>query len=176
MEKRLVKYGMVPVEFTVKNGHIMVNATQMAKIFNKKVEAFIRNDNTEDFICACLKSENSRFLAIKSETELIVSKQKSGTWMHRILALKFAAWLDSDFEVWVYTTIEDILFGRYRELEDSLRQSAMRKNKIDVLKNELRHDEKFRELERLELEERQAAHRRGRVNRNQLELFKEELH
>jgi phosphatidylserine/phosphatidylglycerophosphate/cardiolipin synthase-like enzyme len=52
-----------------KENNMMVNATEMAK------------------------SGNSRFL----EEDLIVSKQKSGTWMHRILALKFAAWLNPEF-------------------------------------------------------------------------------
>jgi hypothetical protein len=39
--------------------------------------------------------------------------------MHRLLALKFAAWLHPEFEVWVYTTIEHLLFGRYIKLEQS---------------------------------------------------------
>jgi hypothetical protein len=39
--------------------------------------------------------------------------------MHRILALKFAAWLDPYFEVWVYTTIDKIIFGNYREIKEA---------------------------------------------------------
>jgi hypothetical protein len=34
------------------------------------------------------------FLQLKSIDDLIVSRQKSGTWMHRVLAIKFAAWLN----------------------------------------------------------------------------------
>ena len=42
--------------------NVKVNATEMGKIFGKKVEAFMRNEDTQNFIQACLKSENSRFL------------------------------------------------------------------------------------------------------------------
>ena len=39
--------------------------------------------------------------------------------MHRVLALKFAAWLDPKFEVWVFSTIDRILLGHYRELKEA---------------------------------------------------------
>ena len=92
--------------------------------------------------------------------------------MHRILALKFAAWLSPAFELWVYSTIDDLLFGRLRKTEESLRQSAARKNRIEELRAELLKDERYFEIERLELEERQAAYSRGKNNRNQLDLFR----
>ena len=43
--------------------------------------------------------------------------------MHRILALKFAAWLNSDFELWVYSTIEQLMFGKYVEREKSFERT-----------------------------------------------------
>lgn len=114
--------------------NVMVNATQMAKIFNRKVEAFVRNDDTKRFINSCLKSENSRFLGIENESDLINSKQKSGTWMHRVLALKFAAWLNPDFELWVYCTVDKILFGDYK----CLKQISQKKNVIKIQLDEKR--------------------------------------
>lgn len=101
------------------NENVMVNATQMAKIFGKDVFQFTRIDDTKSFISACLKPQNCGLLGIKTEEDLIISKQKSGTWMHRILALKFAAWLNPDFEVWVYRTIDTILFSNYREMQEA---------------------------------------------------------
>ena len=44
--------------------------------------------------------------------------------MHRILALKFASWLNPDFEIWVYSTIDKILFGSYAEDEKNLKEIA----------------------------------------------------
>lgn len=174
MDGEIVKFEFnnQEVDFEQNNQNLMVNATQMAKIFGKDVFQFTRIDGTKSFISSCLKPQNCGLLGVNSEEDLIISTQKSGTWMHRVLALKFAAWLDPDFEVWIYTTIDELLFGRYRRMEESLRLSAIRKNRIDELRNDLRNEDKYTELERLELEERQSAIRRGRENRNQLDLFR----
>lgn len=95
---------------------VMMNATEMAKIFGKGVHAFMRNKNTQKFIETCLRSEFANDLKIKSINDLVVSKQKTGTRMHRILALKFAAWLDPghSFELWVYSMLEEIRVETYQ--------------------------------------------------------------
>ena len=77
------------------------------------------NDGTKAFIKACLKNGKSRFFNVEKEDDLVISRQKTGTWMHRVLALKFAAWLNPEFEVWVYCTIENLLFERYIKIEQS---------------------------------------------------------
>lgn len=155
-----------------KSSNVKVNATQMAKIYDKQVIAFLRNDDAKNFILECLKSENSHFLGVEKESDLYDSKQKSGTWMHRVLALKFAAWLNPAFELWVYKTIDFILFDYYKRLEESLKESAKRKNRIDELKAKLLEDPEFAELEQLELTEKQASYARSKQNRNQLEMFR----
>jgi hypothetical protein len=172
MTTQILKYNDQEVEFEFNDTNVMVNATQMAKIFGKEVARFMENDSTKNFISACLKTRNSSFLNIEKEADVYVSKQKSGTFMHRILALKFAAWLDPDFEVWVYATIDCLLFEHYRQLEDSLKASADRRNRIHELKNRFREMDEFIELERLELEERQASYTRGKQNRNRIDLFR----
>lgn len=160
------------IEFEVINGNVMVNATQMASCFNAQVNEFTSNQSTKKFISECLKNGNSRFISVEKEDDLIVSRQKSGTWMHRILALKFAAWLDAGFELWVYSTIDRILFDHYRKMEESLRRSAARQVRINKIKEELNDVPGFMELQQLELEERQEAYRRSKENKDQLELFK----
>jgi hypothetical protein len=84
----------------------MVNATEMAKVFGKSMYDYTRAKSTKKFIEACRKPQFRGLLSIEKEEDLIVSRQKSGTWMHRVLDLKFVAWLNSDFEFWVYTTID----------------------------------------------------------------------
>ena len=96
--------------------------------------------------------------------------------MHRILALKFAAWLDPSFELWVYCTIDKLIHGDYIALKKSLKESAKRRSMIDTLKGELREvDPRFAELEKLELEERQASYGRGKFNKSQIDLFKDNV-
>jgi hypothetical protein len=117
--------------------NLMVNATQMAKIFGKDVFQFTRIDDTKKFISACLKPQNCGLLGIKTEEDLIISRQKSGTWMHRVLALKFAAWLDSDFEVWVFSTIDQILLGHYREQREATAEKIRAEQQLELKKKEL---------------------------------------
>jgi hypothetical protein len=53
--------------------------------------------------------------------------------MHRVLALKFAAWLSPDFELWVYTTIDKLLFGKYVEREKSLERTISLQKEMNIL-------------------------------------------
>ena len=172
MTTQILKYNEQEVEFEFNDVNVMVNATQMAKIFGKQVNEFVSNETTKNFIAECLKNGNSRFLNVEKEDDLVVSKQKSGTWMHRILALKFAAWLNPAFELWVYATIDCLLFDYYHQLEESLKTSANRRNRIHELKNRFREIDEFIELERLELEERQATYTRGRQNKSKIDMFR----
>jgi len=108
------------ITFDATAANLMVNATEMAKIYDKEIKDFMRNDNTKSFIDACLKTENSPFLNVQTEEDLYTSKQKTGTFMHRVLALKFAAWLDHNFELWVYRTIESIIAGEVKQKNDEV--------------------------------------------------------
>lgn len=163
------------MEFEFAGSKLMVNATEMAKVFNTDPFDFLRNKDAKRFVDECLKTENSRFLGIEKEEDLIISKQKSGTWMHRVLALKFAAWLDPAFELWVYKTIDDVLFGRYREMESQLKASAERKVQIEKLKRELAENETYQELEKLEKQEKEASYNRRTENSRQLKIFIEQV-
>lgn len=154
--------------------NVMVNATMMAAIFDREVFQFTRIDDTKNFIKACLKPQNCGLLGIKNKEDLIISKQKSGTWMHRILALKFAAWLDSDFEVWVYTTIDLILNQYYREQRDARLEKLRLKNRKETLKNKflLKYPDfaEYVELEELEKESDKKLLRSVKKQMHQLRL------
>jgi hypothetical protein len=118
--------------------NVMINATEMAKIFGKQVGHFLENENTQLFIQECLTNNRiSDYLNIKSEEDLIVSKQRTGTWMHRALALKFAAWLSPKFEVWVYSTIEDLLFGKLLKRDRSFEKTFELQREAEYLKIKL---------------------------------------
>lgn len=162
------------IEFDLTSQNVMVNATEMAKAFDKKVDNFTRIESTQNFISECLNNANKRFISVEKEEDLIISRQKSGTWMHRILALKFAAWLNPKFELWVYATIDDLLFGTYKRMDESLKQSAERKKQIEELKNKLEASDEYKQMRILELEERQASYARSMQTKRQIELFKED--
>jgi hypothetical protein len=134
MKTRICVFEENSITFTMDRDYkVMVNATEMAKVFGKDVFQFTRIDSTKEFMEACQKPQNCGLLGIEKEEDLIISRQKSGTWMHRVLALKFAAWLNSNFEVWVYMTIDRLLFGRHVEREQSLERTIALQNEQNRL-------------------------------------------
>ncbi|MDO9634214.1 MAG: KilA-N domain-containing protein [Paludibacter sp.] len=136
METKICVFEENQITFTLsKDNKMMINATEMAKAFGKDLFQFTKSDNAKLFIEACLKPANAGLLGLKSEEDLIISRQKSGTFMHRVLALKFAAWLSPDFEVWVYSTIESLLFGKHVEREKSFERTISLQKEMDTLKD-----------------------------------------
>lgn len=134
METKICVFEENAITFLVsKDNSMMVNATEMAKVFNKDLFQFTKSEGTKSFIDSCLKPANAGLLGVKTEDDLIISRQKSGTFMHRVLALKFAAWLSPDFEVWVYSTIERLLFGRHVEREKSFEKTISLQNELESL-------------------------------------------
>jgi hypothetical protein len=176
MEILKYEFNSTEVDFEFGNeSTVMVNATQVAKIFDREVSGFLKTEQTKSFIEAYCRAENipseNEFSPLGKLIRVVSSGRNNGTWMDRVVAIKFAAWLNPDFEVWVYKTIDYILFNHYQMLESSLKNSAVRKLKIIVLEDELEADQRFRELEQLKMEEKQAAYQRSQMNRQQLELF-----
>ncbi len=136
METKICIFEENAISFALdKDNGMMVNATEMAKAFGANVGHFLANDGTKKFISACLNNRNSDYLNIVKEEDLIIARQKSGTWMHRVLALKFAAWLSPDFEVWVYSTIEKLLFGKHVEREKSFGRTLLLQKELNAIRD-----------------------------------------
>ena len=156
--------------------NVMVNATQMAKVFRREMKDFNKLDSTKNFIEACLISEDSSLIGIKKREDLILSKQNSGTWMHRILALKFAAWLDPMFDVWIFATIERIINHYYREQRDAMIEKITVKARKEEKKQELllKYPEMAEYFE-LDEQEKQANSKRMVAIREQFKQLKIEF-
>jgi hypothetical protein len=121
------------ISFNLLSDDLMVNANQMEKLFDKKIRNFLRLKETQSFIEEIKKSQKYiGFIQRNYLTSEIVKggviggKSKDfldnsvimtfegkngGTYMYRTLALKFAAWLNPAFELWIYETIENLLFS-----------------------------------------------------------------
>jgi hypothetical protein len=132
MEKiKELTFGGQEIHVGLENTDIMINATEMGKCFGKLPKDFLGTEQTQNFISALCRKDNIPF-----DKVVMVSKggKNLGTWMHRKLALKFASWLSSDFELWVYDVIEKIMFGEaqvLRDNNDELRVIINRINEID---------------------------------------------
>ena len=103
------------ISFEFSDGNKMVNATQMAKPFKKRVSNFLRLNETKRFV-ELLETRYSDVSIGKDDAPKEVLRvvkggepHLQGTWMDEKLALKFAAWLSPAFELWVYDRIQELL-------------------------------------------------------------------
>lgn len=208
---------LVSFDAFMQEKELLVNATEMANIFDSKAANFLRLDSTQKTIIALEKKygnkkydEKTMFQVsdLRLENEISVEKndfqvavpqletenlevkisenivnvihggRNNGTWMHRILALEFAMWLDVDFKIWVIETIEEILFGYARLVEKSLQKTVLLQHEIKTL--EAKADE-IPDLKRyLDLKEEISNVRTGRgkstsdrIKELQMDLFPE---
>lgn len=123
--------------------NVMVNATEMAKAFGKEVDNFLRLESSKKFILCLLKRENSKIIpsdvrGYLTEEDIVIGKKRGGTYMHRKLALEFASWLDIDFKVWIIDMIDDLLFGKAKEVGSKISDAELKKQKIEKLIKEAR--------------------------------------
>ena len=170
-------YNDQPIEFKP-NGddNVMVNATQMAKVFGKRMDVFLKADHVQDFISVVELTPFGGSSSPLKRDEILKIENGNATYMHRILALKFAAWLDPRFELWVYTKIDEILNHYYREL----RNATIENMRIENLKAEKREQflKKYPDFhEYVELEEafKSSAARKAAISRSMSKQMKLEL-
>ena len=167
--------------------NVMVNATEMAKVFGKEVDNFLRLESTKNYISRLLERENSKNIPSDvrgyfQESDIIFGRKRGGTYMHRKLALKFAAWLDVYFELWIIDTIDDLLFGKAKEAGERISELSMQEAKVKKLQDKiLKSDNELaksilkeqNELKRLKNSKIKAVN--VFVQSNQVSLFDENL-
>lgn len=169
-------YQDTQIHFALQNeGNVMVNATEMAKAFNKRIDVFLKAEHTKEFI-KVLEKNLAEFPPYggNSELKIIESKGHVGTFMHEVLALKFAAWLDVEFELWVYKKINEILFGNYKKHWDAHIKQEIAKTAMDDIKTEILHNptpESVAAYFKYEAEYKCAKAEKTTAIRNQLKLF-----
>lgn len=117
--------------------NVMVNATQMAKIFGKRVDVFLKSDHANDFINELMLTPFGGRLNPLMREEIIKTRNGVNTFFHRILALKFAAWLDTKFELWVFSTIDQIILGHFKEQKEATLQKLKAEKELEDKKKVL---------------------------------------
>lgn len=124
--------GCFSVEQRTKDG--MFNATALLKQWNesagekKELKKFFENQNTKEFISALIEEENLN--GEKSAYLTSRGKYNGGTWMHPILFVKFAMWLNPRFEVKVIKFIYDQMIAYRNEAGDAYRELSVAVAKI----------------------------------------------
>lgn len=97
------------ITFQLGNGDVMVNATEMAKPFGKRVAKWLELPSTKNFIKALSENrtlaENQFITSIKGG----INPSARGNWLHEDLALEFARWLSPAFAIWCNDRIKELL-------------------------------------------------------------------
>jgi KilA-N domain len=78
--------------------------TDLCKASGKEVKRFLAQENVRDFT-----SELSSWVQIPSEKLLIVGKGSLGTWAHRYIGYKCAAWCSPILDILMHTWIDELL-------------------------------------------------------------------
>jgi phosphoribosylformylglycinamidine (FGAM) synthase PurS component len=118
--------------------NVMVNATEMAKLFNKRIDVFLKTDHAKKFIKELEKEHSSLPPNGGNETMKVMETNTNfGTFMCEALALKFATWLDVKFEIWVYKRIQEVIFGNYRLHWQAHAIHEQAKMEMETLKHEM---------------------------------------
>ena len=90
-----------------KGKNVMVNITSMAKPFpEKNLTQIINSQEINDYCISLSKLQNY------SLADLLIVRRggnNNGTWAHRLVAIRVAQKLNSDFAVWVDMRIEELL-------------------------------------------------------------------
>ncbi len=108
-------YNGIAVSFT---GDGWFNATDVAERFGKRIDHWLSNQETKDYILALIDNSNTRLYGDLSKAELaqfIKTKRgnNGGTWFHPDLAVPFARWLDMRFSIWCDRQIRQLLTGNH---------------------------------------------------------------
>lgn len=87
---------------------VMVNATQLAKIYGKRPNDYLSLPATNQLISAITRKYGI------SENQLVISKVGSshnggGTWMHRLIVVDFCQWLDIDLKLWCTEKLDELM-------------------------------------------------------------------
>ena len=122
---KIFSYNDNAVTFRTIDGSLMVNATQMAKPFGRRVSAWLRLPSTKAFILALIDMRAQNLNVRKSHIENrkplnkrelrannFVVAQKGGrcrgTYLHEDIAIEFARWLSPAFAVWCNDRVKEL--------------------------------------------------------------------
>lgn len=127
LKEMMYQDSLIHFAFTQSNKNVMVNATEMAKVFGKKTKYFMETKDTKETISALERS----VITDRSDVKIVDNRGHMGIYFHRLLAIDFASWLDKDFKVWMLIAIENILFGKINSVKSSINNIKSAEQKLE---------------------------------------------
>lgn len=109
------------------NEYANLNRGNSPHLKQKDLKEFFYNKNTKEFIDALLEEEK---LSTKNLAYLKLRGKSGGTWMHPVLFVKFAMWLNPRFEVQVIKFVYDEMIKYRNEAGDAYNKLGSDVSKI----------------------------------------------
>ena len=118
------------VTFKTINGTTYINATEMAKHFNRRPNDYLSLTSANELVSAITRKTG------KSENQLVIKKTGmpafgGGVWLHEDIAIDFAQWLSIDFKLWCADKIKELLLKGH---------TSINRNNSDISRNDLPSD------------------------------------
>ena len=110
MNEKIFIYRGNPITFDMNKGSAMVNASEMAKSFEKRTADWLVTQSTQTFI----KTYSDVRKTVSADLVRVIKggNGEQGTWMHEDIALEFARWLNPYFAIWCNDRIKELMkFG-----------------------------------------------------------------
>jgi len=85
------------------------NATQIAKMYSKNINEYMRRESTKEYIRKKEELLNMGKTTYLKLTKTVRGKYNSGTWIHSKVILHFLRWIDMDFEIMMDDFIEKLI-------------------------------------------------------------------
>ena len=133
------------ITFDFTDGNKMINATEMGKAFNKLPKDFLKSKQINEYIILLSRKENC---PIKKIINVLKVGNQQVTWMHRLLALRFAQWLSPKFSLWVDERTQELIIKGHVSinrqlstldiLEMTIQQMRAQEKRIDHIEDDVR--------------------------------------
>lgn len=113
---QVFSYNGSNVTFSNENG-MWVNATEMAKPFDKFPYDWLRLQSSKDFLLVLVSIRGLNYedkgINYEDSSQFIktIEGRNGGTWFHEDVAIEFARWLSPAFAIWCNDRIKEILTG-----------------------------------------------------------------
>jgi phage antirepressor YoqD-like protein len=139
--------------FDTKND-VMVNATQLAKIYGKRPNDYLSLPATNQLINAITRKYGI------AESQLIRTERGGtapGTWMHRLIVVDFCQWLDIDLKLWCTEKLDELMRYGMTATQPTLEQMIDNPDLVIHLATQLKQEREERAKLEAQTEQQQAT-------------------
>lgn len=146
---KIFSYNRNNVLFDIKDD-VMVNATQLAKIYGKRPNDYLSLPATNQLINAITRKYGI------AENQLVRTERGGiapGTWMHRLIVVDFCQWLDIDLKLWCTEKLDELMRYGMTATQPTLEQMINNPDLVISLATQLKNERE--EKARLEQEKKQ---------------------